>query len=181
MSCLKKSLVVLGAIAACSTASVSLASKDAVVEYPEGFRTFDHVNSAIVEPGFIFNGVDLGAQVPGLHHIYANKKAMRGYRELNVAEPGTVVFKDGSVIVFDLLQTETVTSGTGTATFAGDRLAVIVMEKDSKRYAATGGWGFEVFDPVTKNPALTPADQADCFACHQLVSDSDFVFSRLHD
>lgn len=156
---------------------VSLAA-DNGVEYPEGFRLFDHVKSMIVEPGFIFNGQDLGAQVPGLHHIYANKKAMEGYRDLNGARPGRVIFKDGSVIVFDLLQDVRTISN---VIFEGDRLAVVVMEKDTKRYASTGGWGFQVFDPVSKNPMLDAAAQAACFDCHTVTANSDFVFSRLRD
>jgi Cytochrome P460 len=163
-----------------SGASYSLASSNDGVDYPEGFRLFDHVGSMIVEPGFIFNGQDLGSQVPGLHHIYADKRAMAGYRELNAAGPGPVIFKDGSRIVFDLWQTQDVVSG-GSAIVERARLAVAVMEKDSSRYGATGGWGFQVFDPATKTPLLDSRGQAGCFSCHTSAAGSDFVFSRLRD
>jgi hypothetical protein len=50
------------------------------------------------------------------------------------------------------------------------------MVKDSKRYAATGGWGFAQFDkdgtPVDEAPLKT------CFPCHKPASDRDFVFTR---
>lgn len=159
--------------------SFALADKDSV-DYPEGFRTFTHVTTGIVTPGFIFNGVDLGAQVPGLHNIYANKKAMRSYRELAAGSAGTV-FKDGSVIAFDLWEPGTLASGTGSFTFQKARIAVAVMEKDQKKYASTGGWGFQIFDPATKNPLLDAAAQAQCFACHQITPDTDFVFSKFSD
>jgi hypothetical protein len=176
-SSFKKTAVAVAAAAAVGGLPAALAA-DTGVEYPEGFRQFDHVKSMIVEPGFIFNGQDLGAQVPGLHHIYGNKKAMEGYRDLNGARPGRVIFKDGSVIVFDLLEeVRTVPN----VILEGARRAVVVMEKDSRRYATTGGWGFQVFDPVTKNPLLDAAAQPACFDCHTAVTNSDFVFSRLRD
>jgi hypothetical protein len=49
------------------------------------------------------------------------------------------------------------------------------MVKDSKKYAATGGWGFADF----KNGK--PGDEAlhkTCFSCHQPAADRDYVFAR---
>jgi Cytochrome P460 len=49
------------------------------------------------------------------------------------------------------------------------------MVKDSKKYAATGGWGFGDF----KNGK--PGSQAlheTCFPCHQPAKDRDYVFTR---
>ena len=49
------------------------------------------------------------------------------------------------------------------------------MVKDSKKYAATGGWGFADF----RNGK--PGDEAlhkNCFGCHEPVKDRDFVFTR---
>jgi hypothetical protein len=51
------------------------------------------------------------------------------------------------------------------------------MVKDAKKYAATGGWGFQAWaggDPA--KPLVTdPAKQ--CFACHTQKKDQQFVFS----
>ena len=50
------------------------------------------------------------------------------------------------------------------------------MVKDSKKYAATGGWGFAQFDKDGK-----PADEAKhktCFPCHEPAKARDFVFTR---
>jgi hypothetical protein len=49
------------------------------------------------------------------------------------------------------------------------------MVKDSKKYAATGGWGFADF----KNGK--PGDEAlhkTCFPCHQPAKGRDYVFTR---
>ena len=49
------------------------------------------------------------------------------------------------------------------------------MVKDSKKYAATGGWGYGQFDKDGK-----PADEAPlktCFPCHLKIEARDFVFT----
>lgn len=57
---------------------------------------------------------------------------------------------------------------------AGPPTNVQFMIKDSKKYAATGGWQFVQFDDA--KPAHT--DARVCFACHVPVQDRDFVFTR---
>jgi len=50
------------------------------------------------------------------------------------------------------------------------------MVKDSKKYAATGGWGYSSFDKDGK-----PSDEAAmkaCFPCHQAIKDRDFIFTK---
>ena len=50
------------------------------------------------------------------------------------------------------------------------------MVKDSKKYAATGGWGYAQFD---KDGVPAP-DSAlkTCFPCHQAIKDRDYLFTR---
>jgi hypothetical protein len=50
------------------------------------------------------------------------------------------------------------------------------MVKDSKKYGATGGWGYSSFDQNLK-PTDVKLMQS-CFPCHQAVKDRDFIFSR---
>ena len=50
------------------------------------------------------------------------------------------------------------------------------MVRDSKKYAATGGWGYSSFDQNLK-PTDVKLMQS-CFPCHQAVKDRDFIFSR---
>lgn len=51
------------------------------------------------------------------------------------------------------------------------------MEKNSKKYAATGGWGYSNF-----GKALTPTTDKKtmyaCFTCHQAVKVRDYVFTK---
>jgi Cytochrome P460 len=61
------------------------------------------------------------------------------------------------------------------SSFAGDPVNVQFMVKDSKKYAATGGWGFADF--TNGKPGNEPL-HAKCFPCHQPEKDRDFVFTR---
>jgi cytochrome P460 len=59
--------------------------------------------------------------------------------------------------------------------FAGSAVNVQFMVKDSKRYTASGGWGFADFtDGKPGNEAL----HEKCFPCHQPAKDRDYVFTH---
>ncbi len=132
----------------------------ASVPYPEGYRNWNHVKSMLILPGH-----PLYEAFGGIHHIYANGKAMLGYR--------TGEFPDGSIIIFDLLEAKF----DNNTYVEGPRKVVGVMYKDSKRFKDTGGWGFEAFKGDTKERAVKNAEQ-DCFSCHASQESADFVFSQ---
>jgi len=56
---------------------------------------------------------------------------------------------------------------------------LFVMEKDSKRFPKTGGWGYAVFNYDPKTDTFTPdaTSPADCgHVCHVAVKAKDYVF-----
>ena len=73
------------------------------------------------------------------------------------------------------------------ATVPGAQHDVDFMVKDSKRFAASGGWGYAVFEydaasgtfrPGNSNDKPPQADDAKCgFACHTRVKARDYVFT----
>ena len=132
------------------------------VPYPEGYRNWRHVSSMIIETGH-----PLFESFGGMHHLYANRQAVAGYARGR--------FPDGAVIVFDLLEAKS----EGNTTTAGARKVVGVMVKNSRRYAATGGWGFEGFKGDGRDRAVGANAATACFACHQAQKDRDYVFSKL--
>jgi Cytochrome P460 len=138
------------------------AQLDGPNQYPKEFRTWAHVKSVLVGPqstAFATEG--------GIHHIYANQKALAGYE--------TGKFPDGSVIVYDLLETKEVAGNT----IEGATRRVDVMVKDTQHYHTTGGWQFMSFPGDKQADGNLAADrQAVCSKCHASRKDHDFVFSE---
>lgn len=141
--------------------AAALAADAPQVPYPAGYREWTHVKSMVIQPGH-----GLYDAFGGIHHLYANGKAVDGYRKGR--------FPDGAAIVFDLLEAKSADN----AIQEGARKVVGVMVKDSRKWKATGGWGFEAFkgDSRTDRVVGTNAAQA-CFACHTSQKDRDYVFS----
>ena len=143
----------------------AFAWEEAPMAYPEGYKGWTHVKSMIILPGHPLNEA-----FGGLHHLYANPKAVTGYK--------TGRFPDGSIIVFDLVEAKT----EGNAITEGPRKIAGVMVKNSARYPATGGWGFEGFKGNSKTDrAVASNAKTACFACHAAQKETDFVFSKLRD
>lgn len=142
-----------------------LCAGDKPVAYPEGYRGWTHVKSMVIQQGH-----SLYESFGGIHHLYANDKALEGYNKGS--------FPDGAVIVFDLLEAQQKAN----AITEGARKVLGVMEKDNQRYTDTGGWGFEGFaagDPA-RRVVSDNANEA-CFQCHTARKDHDYVFSRWRD
>jgi hypothetical protein len=58
-----------------------------------------------------------------------------------------------------------------------------LMEKDSKRFAKSGGWGYAVFNYDAKSDTFSPDAKsfADCgYACHTPVKAKDYIFHPYH-
>lgn len=165
---MKKTTIALGASVAALAFGVTLFSAgdagadDSRVPYPEGYRDWQHVKSMVIQPGH-----PLHESFGGIHHLYANDRAMQGYRSGK--------FPDGAVIIFDLLEAVSADN----AISEGRRKVVGVMHRDARKYAATGGWGFEGFagDSRTERAVGDKAATA-CFACHASKKSSEFVFSQ---
>jgi hypothetical protein len=109
--------------------------------------------------------------------ILGNDPAIRAYRE------GKESFPDGAIIV--RLSWNYVPSEQNDKVFGRSQSFVAgsqpdwylqFMVKDSKKFAATGGWGYAQFDKDG-----SPADEAKlqtCYPCHTPVKDHDFVFTH---
>jgi len=137
------------------------AAESAAVPYPAGYRKWVHVKSTVIGPAhprFASNG--------GMHHFYANEKALEGY--------SSGKFPDGAILIDDLLE---VKENAG-VTVEDARRRVAVMAKDSVRYRESGGWGYEIFKGDESAPSLTADGKAACFDCHGKQKERDSVFSQ---
>jgi hypothetical protein len=109
--------------------------------------------------------------------ILGNDIAIKAYRE------GKLPFPDGAIIA--RIAWKYVPSEENNKVFGRDQSFVAgdppewylqFMVKDSKKYAATGGWGYAQFDKDGK-PA-SESKMATCYPCHQPIKARDFVFTR---
>ena len=134
----------------------ALADSNPGVPYPADYRKWAVTKSLIAGPE---------SKAAGFHHYYANDKAVEGF--------ATGKFADGSVIVDERLEVDQ----RGGNSLEGKRISVAVMMKDSRKYAETGGWGFD--SAKGDEPTLSAAAEVRtaCYSCHVKQKDRDFVFS----
>ena len=141
-------------------ASLSIAGEQKV-SYPDDYRSWTHTKSMVINDAH-----SLSDPFEGMHHVYANKKAMNGLK--------TNTYVNGSVFVFDLLTA--VRSKEGTV--EGKRKFIGVMEYDSTKYQKTGNWGFEAFSSDSHDKRVVKDAGVSCFACHVAVKNKSYVFSE---
>ena len=133
------------------------------VQYPDNFRRWVHVGTGVIMPGG-----PLPESEQGMHHIFANQKAIDGYPSGD--------FADGSIVVYELREAQQ----KNRVIFEGERRRVDVMIKDSNLYKSTGGWRFERFWGNDQTQDAIHDSGTSCFACHATAKTHGFVFSQLH-
>ena len=138
-----------------------LAADPAPLGYPHGYRQWTHVKTMHIRSGHPLHHL-----FGGVHHIYANKQAMEGYKRGK--------FGNGATLVLDLLEAR----DDGYSVTEGPRKLVAVMHKDPKKYPATGGWGFEAWPADNRKDRIVGSNAAACFECHAQQKKDDFVFSK---
>jgi hypothetical protein len=142
-----------------------------LAEDPQGYRDFGLIAVARLTKGSGSN--QLRAEL-------GNDIAIKAYRE------GKLPFPEGTIIAalhWDEVSSEDNNKilaqgfpGAGIGSFIpGSEVNVQFMVKDSKKYTATGGWGFGDF--TNGKPGNEKLMQT-CFACHLPAKDHDFVFTR---
>ena len=162
-------LIAIAAAGAAASLAVASRSADAdtstayVTTTPPGYRDWRLVSVAHEE-----------GNLHSFAAILGNDVAISAYRE------GKLPYPDGSMIA--ALHYAHVPSEENNKVFGdpqsfvpGPSTNVQFMVKDSKKYAATGGWGFGHFnkDGSIGNETLMKT----CFPCHAKAS-RDFVFTR---
>jgi hypothetical protein len=110
--------------------------------------------------------------------IVANPVMMSAYRKGLPAKGKK--FPEGSKIAKIEWSRKVYPKAPFSVTFPGELAEVGFIEKDSKRFPKTDGWGYSDlnYDPKTK--ALKPSGKGpECgHACHRIVADQDFIFSN---
>jgi cytochrome P460 len=155
-----------GGVAFTAPASRHAAQKAApifVTKIPSGYRDWRLISVAHEE-----------GNLNSFAAILGNDVTIKAYRE------GKLPFPDGTIIAalhwrFVPSEENNKVFGRSQSFVAGPPTNVQFMVKDSKKYAATGGWGFGHFNDGK------PADEKvlnTCFSCHAAIKERDLVFTR---
>ena len=134
-----------------------------VKEIPAGYRDWKVISVAHEEG----NLNSLGA-------ILGNDLAIKAYRR------GDLPFPDGAIIAalhysHTSSEENNKVFGRSQSFVPGAATNIQFMVKNSKRYAATGGWGFGHF---ANGKSADAAFMKTCFPCHDQVKARDLVFTR---
>jgi hypothetical protein len=171
------------AIALCTTSLTESAAQSAKAQQPNagaatGRGDLSPIYGVAIPPGYrdwkLISVTHEEGDFNQLRAQLGNDVAMNAYRQ------GKLTFPDGSIIV--ALHWKRVPSeednkifGREQAFVAGSAVNMQVMVKDSKKYAATGGWGFGDFrDGKASDRAL----HEKCFPCHVPAKATDYVFTH---
>jgi cytochrome P460 len=157
----------VGGVAAMAPTSGLAAGEAApvfVTRIPAGYRDWKLASVAHEE-----------GELNDIRAVLGNDKAIKAFRE------GKLPFPEGAIIA--RVAWDYVASTENNKAFGRDQSFVAgppkngvqFMIKDSKKYAATGGWGYAEFNGG--KPANDAVMQK-CFPCHEAAKDRDFVFTR---
>ena len=160
--------ILAGVVAFATRASRHAAAQEAapifVTGIPSGYRDWRLISVAHEE-----------GDLHSFAAVLGNDVAIKAYRD------GRLVFPDGTIIA--ALHYSHVPSEENNKVFgrdqsfvAGSPTNIQFMVKDSKKYAATGGWGFGHFQDG--KPSTDEAMMKGCFPCHQQMKARDLVFTR---
>ena len=134
------------------------------LKIPTGFDHWFLVNSMVIT-----KDSPLAASIGGIHHIYINDVGLA-----RLKKGGATPYPDGTIFVDDV-RDFTVVEGVYTQ---GSRKAIPVMLKDARKYASTGGWGFQAWAGGDPNKPLAADPVKACFECHTPQKANDFTFSK---
>jgi hypothetical protein len=142
---------------------------DGKLKKPVGYRKWVYVGASVT-PNDLNGGEAL---FPEFHSVYINPEGFAAYEK-------TGKYRDGTVMVKELVAVGSQEETSGKGYFMGDFLSLEVSIKDSKRFKnEPGNWAYFSFDykrPLEREVAPHPA--ATCAKCHQDNAADDFVFRQ---
>ncbi len=143
---------------------------------PEGYREWVYVGAPLT-PDDMNDGK---APFPEFHSVYIDPDSYKHYTR-------TGNFRDGTIIVKELISVGSKEAPSGNGYFMGDFIGLEATVKDSKRFAKEpANWAYFTFSPVPPRPNVMMKPKAkmmpteSCNLCHQGFAQHDWVFTQYY-
>ena len=153
-----------------TTAAVEF-TPDGKLKKPDGYRNWVYVG-AVVTPNDLNDGE---ATFPEFHSVYMDPESFAHYEK-------TGEFRDGTVMIKELIGVGAKEAASGKGYFMGDFRGLEASIKDSKRFKdEPGSWAYFSFGhkyPLKAEAAKNAAGA--CNKCHQDNAKTDWVFSQYY-
>ena len=121
------------------------------------------------------------AGFPEYHNVYIEPGSYEIFKKTSEFPEGTIMFKELQLTLPGDNPDGSRTEPSGRGYFPGDFNGADVTVKDTKRYAATGGWGFYNFNHhEPKAPTATLKPREECAYCHIANAKKDAVWTQFY-
>jgi Cytochrome P460 len=122
------------------------------------------------------------ASFPEYHNVYIEPGSYAIYEKTHVFPEGTVMFKELQLTVKPEENSDgSRTEASGRGYFPGAYNGADVTVKDTKRFAASGGWGFFDFNHFEpKAPTAKVRAKSECAFCHIAGAKKDQVWTQFY-
>ncbi|HEY4318860.1 MAG TPA: cytochrome P460 family protein [Herbaspirillum sp.] len=144
---------------------------------PKNFHEWVYVGSPLT-PNALNGGK---ANFPEFHNVYIEPGSYAIYKKTGEFPEGTIFFKELQLLLPAQNPDGSRTEASGRGYFPGKFNGADVTVKDSKRYVATGGWGyynFNHFEPKAATAKVKPNEE--CAFCHRANAKKDDVWTQFY-
>lgn len=144
---------------------------------PKNFNEWVYVGSPLTP-----NGLNNGkAGFPEFHNVYIEPGSYAIYKKTGEFPEGTIFFKELQLVLPGQHPDGSRDEPSGRGYFPGKLNGADVTVKDSKRFAATGGWGYFNFNHHEPKAATAKAKaKEECAFCHIANAKKDDVWTQFY-
>lgn len=144
---------------------------------PKNFEEWVFVGSPLT-PNALNGGK---ANFPEYHNVYIEPGSYKIYKKTGVFPEGTIMFKELQLTAKAENADGSRTEPSGRGFFPGALNGADVSVKDTKRYAATGGWGYYNFNHGEPKAATAKLrSKEECGGCHIASAKKDSVWTQFY-
>ena len=159
--------------AAPSAAEEYFTIKDGQLERPTGYREWVYVGTPVT-PNDMNDGK---APFPEFHNVYIDPESWAHWKK-------TGEFRDGTILIKELISVGSKGAVSGNGYFMGDFLGLEATIKSTKHFPnEPGNWAYFSFstpDHQTLKAMVEKFPAETCNACHQSAAAQDWVFTQYY-